>query len=252
MKGNEADCICEKPNGEHGKHCNAYRLRQFGLKVASVTGVLQNSGGNMRDASSLPPAPATMKKDIHIGKEEEICGKLIHVGFEGNTTCGNKKKGCILHDKPSECICHCHITPKPTWHVVCRCDAHCQKKWDELHPSPREPISGDREKARMIVNQIAAFEVELRRMGFSSQFLEAIENDIASALSRAKEEGYDKERMEASELGMSLRVGYFNEGRRKALEEAIAAVEKIPNKGLLHTTDVIRILRTLQEGEGKT
>lgn len=29
---------------------------------------------------------------------EAICGAVIHVGFEGNTTCANPKVGCIMHD----------------------------------------------------------------------------------------------------------------------------------------------------------
>ncbi len=29
MKGNEKDCICEKPEGKHRKHCDAYRLSEF-------------------------------------------------------------------------------------------------------------------------------------------------------------------------------------------------------------------------------
>jgi hypothetical protein len=36
MKGNESDCICEKPKGKHRKHCDAYRLKEFMLKAASV------------------------------------------------------------------------------------------------------------------------------------------------------------------------------------------------------------------------
>lgn len=37
MKGNEKDCICEKPKGKHRKHCDAYRLSQFFIKMASIT-----------------------------------------------------------------------------------------------------------------------------------------------------------------------------------------------------------------------
>lgn len=36
MKGNESDCICEKPNGKHRKRCDAYRLSEFEKKIASV------------------------------------------------------------------------------------------------------------------------------------------------------------------------------------------------------------------------
>lgn len=36
MKGNEKDCICEKPEGKHKKYCNAYRLSEFFKKCASV------------------------------------------------------------------------------------------------------------------------------------------------------------------------------------------------------------------------
>ena len=36
IKGNEQDCICEKPNGKHRKHCDAYRLSQFNIYLASI------------------------------------------------------------------------------------------------------------------------------------------------------------------------------------------------------------------------
>lgn len=36
MKGNEKDCICEKPNGKHKKYCDAYRISQFLIEVASL------------------------------------------------------------------------------------------------------------------------------------------------------------------------------------------------------------------------
>ena len=36
MKGNEKDCICEKPNGRHRKYCDAYRLSEFLKKMASI------------------------------------------------------------------------------------------------------------------------------------------------------------------------------------------------------------------------
>jgi hypothetical protein len=36
MKGNEKDCICEKPKGKHRKYCDAFRLSQFFIKMASV------------------------------------------------------------------------------------------------------------------------------------------------------------------------------------------------------------------------
>jgi hypothetical protein len=34
----------------------------------------------------------------HDPEESNVCGALIHVGIEGNTTCANPKKGCIMHD----------------------------------------------------------------------------------------------------------------------------------------------------------
>lgn len=37
IQGNEEDCICEKPNEKHRKHCNVYRLEQFLIKVARTT-----------------------------------------------------------------------------------------------------------------------------------------------------------------------------------------------------------------------
>lgn len=36
MKGNEKDCICEKPKGKHRKRCDAYRLSEFLKKMASI------------------------------------------------------------------------------------------------------------------------------------------------------------------------------------------------------------------------
>ena len=36
MKGNEKDCICEKPKGKHRKHCQAYRLAEFLKKSAGM------------------------------------------------------------------------------------------------------------------------------------------------------------------------------------------------------------------------
>jgi len=36
VKGNEQDCICEKPKGKHRKHCDAFRLSEFLNKCASV------------------------------------------------------------------------------------------------------------------------------------------------------------------------------------------------------------------------
>jgi len=36
IKGNEKDCICEKPNGKHRKNCDAYRLSQFLIEMASI------------------------------------------------------------------------------------------------------------------------------------------------------------------------------------------------------------------------
>lgn len=36
MKGNEQDCICEKPKEKHRKYCDAYRLAQFFIKVSSI------------------------------------------------------------------------------------------------------------------------------------------------------------------------------------------------------------------------
>ena len=35
VRGNEKDCICEKPNGKHRKYCDAYRLSEFYKKIAS-------------------------------------------------------------------------------------------------------------------------------------------------------------------------------------------------------------------------
>ena len=36
VKGNEKDCICDKPNGKHKKHCDAFRLSEFLKQMASV------------------------------------------------------------------------------------------------------------------------------------------------------------------------------------------------------------------------
>jgi hypothetical protein len=37
MKGNERDCICEKPKGKHRKYCDAYRLSEFLKKIVTPT-----------------------------------------------------------------------------------------------------------------------------------------------------------------------------------------------------------------------
>ena len=36
LRGNEKDCICEKPKGKHRKHCDAYRLQQFLIYAARI------------------------------------------------------------------------------------------------------------------------------------------------------------------------------------------------------------------------
>lgn len=36
MRGNEKDCICEKPDGKHRKHCDEYRLSQFLLELSAI------------------------------------------------------------------------------------------------------------------------------------------------------------------------------------------------------------------------
>ena len=36
MRGNEKDCICERPNGKHREFCDAYRLAQFEIYIASA------------------------------------------------------------------------------------------------------------------------------------------------------------------------------------------------------------------------
>ena len=41
MKGNEKDCICEKPNGKHRKHCDAYRLSEFLKKMKAANPVIE-------------------------------------------------------------------------------------------------------------------------------------------------------------------------------------------------------------------
>lgn len=40
MKGNEKDCICEKPNGKHRKYCDAFRLSEFFKKAASAKKII--------------------------------------------------------------------------------------------------------------------------------------------------------------------------------------------------------------------
>ena len=47
MKGNEKDCICDKPNGKHRKHCDAYRLSEFYKKAGSQ--IRQRIGGRDED-----------------------------------------------------------------------------------------------------------------------------------------------------------------------------------------------------------
>jgi len=36
MRGNETDCICDKPKGKHKKYCDAYRLSEFFKKCGAV------------------------------------------------------------------------------------------------------------------------------------------------------------------------------------------------------------------------
>jgi hypothetical protein len=36
FKGNEKDCICEKPKGKHRKNCDAFRLSEFLKQGASI------------------------------------------------------------------------------------------------------------------------------------------------------------------------------------------------------------------------
>lgn len=36
MLGNEKDCICDKPNGKHLEHCDAFRLSEFLKDCAAI------------------------------------------------------------------------------------------------------------------------------------------------------------------------------------------------------------------------
>ena len=36
MKGNEKDCICEKPKGKHRKYCDAFRLSEFLSRMGAI------------------------------------------------------------------------------------------------------------------------------------------------------------------------------------------------------------------------
>lgn len=36
MKGNEKDCICDKPKGKHKKYCDAFRLSEFYKEIVGV------------------------------------------------------------------------------------------------------------------------------------------------------------------------------------------------------------------------
>ena len=36
IKGNEKDCICDKPNGKHTRYCDAYRLSEFFKKCVNA------------------------------------------------------------------------------------------------------------------------------------------------------------------------------------------------------------------------
>lgn len=42
MKGNEKDCICEKPKGKHRKYCDEFRFNVFLLKCANVKIVVRS------------------------------------------------------------------------------------------------------------------------------------------------------------------------------------------------------------------
>ena len=42
IKGNEKDCICEKPNGKHRKRCDAYRMSNFLIEASRVISAGKN------------------------------------------------------------------------------------------------------------------------------------------------------------------------------------------------------------------
>lgn len=64
MKGNEKDCICEKPKGKHKKNCDVYRLSEF-FKSAAI---IKLSNGMVLSAE-IPKLP----KRIHwLSREEQI------------------------------------------------------------------------------------------------------------------------------------------------------------------------------------
>lgn len=50
MKGNEQDCICEKPNGKHRKRCDAYRLSEFEKKIAHIKMEHVDKDGNILES----------------------------------------------------------------------------------------------------------------------------------------------------------------------------------------------------------
>lgn len=42
FRGNEKDCICDKPKRKHRKYCDAFRLSEFLKKCASVNKIIIN------------------------------------------------------------------------------------------------------------------------------------------------------------------------------------------------------------------
>ena len=83
-------------------------------------------------------------------------------------------------------------------------------------------------EARKIVNGIAQKEDEIRRMGFASFFLEAIENSIIKAIQAAEKLGYERGHKGAQTTFQFLgKVGKELEYRNEARQQVLDEVEKV-------------------------
>jgi hypothetical protein len=97
-------------------------------------------------------------------KIEEICGALIHVGFEGNTTCANPKP-CKMHDytmcaNPDCDGEHVEATSNPEIHLHPKNLMVAHTDGSQPHPIDarcnKEPCSELRKSAKFDVDEFLA------------------------------------------------------------------------------------------------
>lgn len=113
---------------------------------------------------------------------------------------------------------------------------HKQQCGCSCHSAP-----SDKEAARVIVYQIAQHEAEIRKMGFSSSFLEAIENSIVNLLKQDRTHFISreelKERVEAlkhknlratcqTKHDKDFDCGLLHIGYEEACSDLLASLEK--------------------------